>query len=310
MKKVIEHRLMRQSSSLFSTFNPEYNNKYNKDVLTNLNIITKQKQNMIPATHIQSLPNNPIPSGLLALYKPSGTSSAAILNKVKFIFLNGLQIKLGTGRYKMKIGHGGTLDPMAEGVLVVGIGKGTKLLDKYLSCSKEYLAIAKLGSETDTLDSTGIITETADYTHVTNNQLKDSLIPFRGNFMQLPPIYSALKINGKKMCDLARQGIEVIPKPREVTVYSLNLENRNNYNEDLILPKFGLKIECKGGFYVRSLISDIGRGCNTRAHMTNLIRTRQGIFSIKECIYEQDWNFDNLCQGIINCSQMVGIRQD
>jgi tRNA pseudouridine55 synthase len=299
MKKVIDRRL------IFSNFNPSNRNKEVLPNVNNLNNITKQKQNSIPATHIQSLPNNPIPSGLLAIYKPSGISSAAILNSIKFIFLNGLQIKLGTGRYKMKIGHGGTLDPMAEGVLVVGIGKGTKLLDKYLSCSKEYLAIAKLGSETDTLDSTGIITETVDYSHVTNNQLIESLIPFRGNFMQLPPIYSALKVNGKKMCDLARQGIEVIPKLREVTVYSLNLENRNNNNEVLILPKFGLKIECKGGFYVRSLISDIGRGCNTRAHMTNLIRTKQGLFSLDDCLYENDWTFDNLCQHIIKSTSKL-----
>jgi tRNA pseudouridine55 synthase len=254
-----------------------------------------------------------VPSGLLAVFKPRDWTSSDVVSKVKGILSKGMQRRCGNTRFKIKVGHGGTLDPLAEGVLVLGIGEGTKLMGDYLAGSKGYQAVALLGAETDTLDNTGAITETVDSSSITENDLFLAMIPFRGDIMQVPPMYSALKRDGKKLYELARDGITVEREPRPVTVHSLEL--LSEFQEDpvgerirkIALPYFGLDISSGGGFYVRSLISDLARSCGGRAHMTDLLRTKQGPFGIKDCVLEANWNFDDLCKGILATNSKVDL---
>jgi tRNA pseudouridine55 synthase len=206
--------------------------------------------------------------------------------------------KDGTG---VKVGHGGTLDPMAEGVLVLGVGRATKIMGYFLSSSKAYVAEGLLGVKTDTLDALGTIESIMDASGITHEKLEETLGLYRGTFLQVPPLYSALKVGGKRMCDLMREGKEVkIRDPREVTVYSLNM------NKSVALPKFLIEVECSGGFYVRSLISDIGDQCGVGAHTTKLIRTKQGSFGLDECLYRDDWNIQKFCESIMRCTNKFG----
>jgi len=184
--------------------------------------------------------------------------------------------------------------------IVEGIGEGTKLMADFLSGSKGYLASAVLGSETDTLDSTGVIIEKVAYEHISIPIIEAEATKFQGNILQTPPMYSALKRDGQKLYELARQGIEVEREARSVTVYNLKVIDEN-------IPQFGLAVECSGGFYVRSLISDLGKSCGSRAHMTSLKRTKQAMFTLDDCIMQENWNFDNICEGIIRCSAKAGL---
>lgn len=240
-----------------------------------------------------------VPSGLIAVYKPQDWTSSDVVSKVRNILRNGAKKKANkTGKVNIKVGHGGTLDPLAEGVLVLGIGEGTKMLQAYLTGAKSYYAEAKLGTETDTLDSTGNVTSSMDWSHVASNDLDDSLKFFRGNISQVPPMFSALKRDGKKLYDLARKGIEVEREPRQVTIYELN-----RGEEELDLPTFSLDVSCSGGTYIRTLCADIARHLNTRAHMTSLLRTRQGPFTIEDCLYIDHWDYETLCNAIVASSR-------
>ncbi len=147
--------------------------------------------------------------------------------------------------------------------------------------SKSYRAQAVLGTETDTLDSTGKIIETIDSTHITYAALEAALPAFRGNITQIPPMYSALKKNGKRLYELARKGEIVERAARPVTIYSLDMVELESSQEKLNDDGkregiFGLDVNCSGGTYIRTLISDLARACGGRAHMTGLCRTKQG----------------------------------
>eukprot|EP01041_Mallomonas_annulata_P005385 gene5385-10772_t len=238
-----------------------------------------------------------VPSGLVCIYKPKDWSSNDVVVHIRNILQNGARESTGRKGIKIKAGHGGTLDPLAEGVLVMGIGEGTKLMGEYLAGSKGYRTIALLGTEYDTLDCTGTIIETKDCSHVTIESLENALTKFRGDILQIPPMYSALKRDGKKLYDLAREGITVEREARPVTVYSLELAHPKS------LPYFGLNIESSGGFYVRSLISDLARECDGIAHMTALIRTKQGPYEIDDCLKQSDWNFNKIIEKIHICSE-------
>jgi tRNA pseudouridine55 synthase len=240
------------------------------------------------------------PSGLCPVYKPKGWSSNHVVTSVKNI-INREARKIHGSKVAIKVGHGGTLDPMAEGVLVLGIGSGTKLLGDYLAGSKGYHAVALLGQATDTLDATGTVTETVDCSQITVAQLQGSLEKFRGEILQVPPMYSALKRNGQKLYELARQGIEVEREQRKVAVYKLELFPQYE------VPEFGLDIECSGGFYVRSLIADLAKEVNGVAHMTELVRTKQSCFSLDDCLYQKDWNFGEIYRHILTSSMKAQI---
>ena len=265
---------------------------------------------------VLSMRSPTIPSGLASVFKPKGWSSSAVVLKVRWILSQGYKNETNIQKVKIKVGHGGTLDPLAEGVLVLGIGHGTKLMDQYLGGSKKYLAVAKLGTQTDTLDSTGNVTETMDCNHITLNMLKQKLGIFRGEIQQMPPMYSALKKDGKKLYELAREGIEVERKSRLVSVYDLDLVDQhynsqtNKLDIPIHLPHFGLSVCSSGGFYVRSLISDLARECGGCAHMTDLLRVKHGEFGLSDCLYEPDWTYQSICKHVITCSEKVGINSN
>jgi len=177
-----------------------------------------------------------------------------------------------------KTGHCGTLDPNATGVLPVLLGVATKAQDILPNHDKEYVASLKFGIKTDTLDIWGeVLSE--EKSSVTKESLENIIPDFTGDIMQVPPMYSALKQNGKRLYDLARQGIEVKREARPITIYSLNLQD---FNEDEQTAK--IRVSCSKGTYIRSLIDDIGKALDTFAVMTSLIRTNACGFSLSESI--------------------------
>ena len=174
-------------------------------------------------------PTVPLPNGVLVVDKPQNWTSFDVVAKVR----NTLQDHLRghghkfTGRKKLKVGHGGTLDPMATGLLVIGVGKGCRALEGYLRGAKSYAAVAKLGSETDSQDAEGSVIKEAPWSHVTDADLREAALALTGDIQQRPPIFSAIKRDGKRMYDLARQGAvtEEEMEPRQVTVHELRVSS-------------------------------------------------------------------------------------
>ena len=201
--------------------------------------------------------------GFINVNKPSGKTSHDV---VGFLRRN-LKIK--------KIGHTGTLDPMANGVLPIAVGDATRLI-QYLPDDKEYVATVKFGISTDTYDKEGEITSTSDKI-VTLEELTKALENFRGEILQKPPIYSALKKNGKKLYEYAREGKEVEIEARKVTIEKLELQSL----EDNIAK---LKIKCSKGTYIRSIAHDLGEVLGCGAHLIGLTRTIAGDFKIENSI--------------------------
>lgn len=183
------------------------------------------------------------------------------------------------------IGHTGTLDPIAEGVLVCLIGKYTKLTDILINHDKEYIASFKLGILTDTLDITGKILK-EEKINLTKEEIQKTILSFKGKYNQEVPIYSAVKINGKKLYEYARNNEEITLPKREVNIYDIELLNIDN---DIIT----IKTKVSKGTYIRSLIRDIGLKLNTNATMTKLIRTILGKFTIEESYTLEDIQNDN-----------------
>ena len=200
-------------------------------------------------------------SGVLYINKPIGITSFDVVNEVSHLF--GIK----------KVGHTGTLDPLAEGVMLVAIGKATKIVELLTAKDKEYIAGVKLGIKTDTYDITGNVLDTKE---VPNNiNLKEILNNFKKTYLQEVPIYSAVKVDGKKLYEYARNNKSVELPKKEVTIKEIELLNQNN-NE------FTFKTLVTKGCYIRSLIVDIAESINTYATMTSLKRTKQGIISIDE----------------------------
>ena len=207
--------------------------------------------------------------GFLNYYKPSGVSSAYAINKVK---------RLLKGE---KIGHMGTLDPLAEGVLPIAIGKATRLFDYLLDKEKVYLATFTFGYETDTLDRGGEVILSGGKIPTKEEILK--VIPsLTGKVMQTPPKYSAKNVNGKRSYELARSGIEVKLKPKEVEILSIELTG------DLGNGSYTFEITCKGGTYIRSIVKDMATLLNTYGTMTALTRTKSGIFTSQTAYREEE----------------------
>lgn len=208
--------------------------------------------------------------GLLIFDKEKGITSHDLVYKVRK--------KLGI----KKVGHTGTLDPMATGVLVISIGKGTKTSDYILSSDKVYEAKIKLGVLTDSYDITGKILEEEDV-NFTEEEIKDALIKLTGKISQRPPIYSAIKVNGKKLYEYAREGKDVEIKKRDVEIYKIELLDFNGKDEFTILTKVSK------GTYIRSLANDLGRSLGTFGTLTELRRTRSGSFKIEDAIKVSDF---------------------
>lgn len=201
-------------------------------------------------------------NGILVVNKPSGYTSRDVVNIVGKT--------LGT----KKVGHTGTLDPLASGVLVICIGRYTKLVDLLTSLNKEYIAEIKLGIQTDTLDITGNIIERKEY-HVNEVDINRVFASFIGKYRMEVPIYSAVKVNGKKLYEYARKNIDVHLPIKEVEIKNIELLE---FDKDCI--KFKTQVE--KGTYIRSLIRDICKELNTVGTMSSLIRTKQGEFSLHD----------------------------
>tara|TARA_Y100001936_G_scaffold57253_1_gene56195 strand:- start:1045 stop:1941 length:897 start_codon:yes stop_codon:yes gene_type:complete len=180
-----------------------------------------------------------------------------------------------------KIGHGGTLDPLATGVLPICLNSATRFSEYILHGSKSYLASIKLGESTDTYDSHGNITNQKDYSFITKKNIQDTLFDIKNIKSQMPPMYSALKHNGVPLYKLARQGKTVERKIREIKIYKIELVNYS-------LPFLSLRIDCSHGFYVRSFANDLGEKLGSLAHLVNLERTRSGVFDLKNSIKIHD----------------------
>ena len=202
-------------------------------------------------------------NGILCINKPQEYTSFDVIARIR-----------GMSKTK-RVGHSGTLDPMATGVLPVFIGMATKACDLLPDDNKCYEAAFALGTETDTLDCWGTVKRVCD-AHVRTEELTAILPRFTGEIEQIPPMYSALKRDGQKLCDLARQGIDVKVEPRPTQVYAIDVLHEN---ED---GSFILQIRCGRGTYIRTLCNDIGEALGTKAHMGVLLRTQTGMFTLDE----------------------------
>ena len=203
-------------------------------------------------------------NGIINIYKEAGYTSFDVVAKMRGI----LKIK--------KIGHTGTLDPDATGVLPVCVGSGTKLVELFADHDKEYIAELMLGVATDTQDMSGTIVKEAPV-EVTAEQVTDAVMSFVGDCMQIPPMYSAIKVNGKKLYELARAGKEIEREARRVTFHKIEILS-------IELPVVKIRVACSKGTYIRTLCNDIGEKLGCYAAMKNLIRTRVGVFDINEAI--------------------------
>jgi len=172
----------------------------------------------------------------------------------------------------VKAGHAGTLDPMAEGVLIVLLGRATKKAQEFEASAKEYDAEITFGVETDSLDATGRITSEKEV-NITEQQLKEVILRFIGEIDQIPPMFSAIHYKGKRLYELARRGIEVERAPRRITINSIELKSFGD-------GKAGVVVSCSKGTYIRTLCADIGTALGCGAHMSKLTRIKSGEYSI------------------------------
>lgn len=201
--------------------------------------------------------------GIINVLKPPGMTSHDVITKIRHMY----HIK--------KAGHAGTLDPDAAGVLPVFLGNATRLLEYASAERKCYRAEALLGVRTDTGDDSGTPVEEKTAAHLTRAKLEQALAQFRGQIMQVPPMYSALKVQGKKLYEYARQGQEIVREPRPIEIFRLQLVTYDP-------PYFTLDIECSKGTYIRTLLEDIAAAADTCACMTFLLRTGAGRYPLAE----------------------------
>ncbi len=229
-------------------------------------------------------------NGIVIIDKSAGMTSRDVVNKVSEIFNT------------KKVGHTGTLDPLATGVLVVCINKATKLVDRLISNDKEYIAECILGIETDTLDIEGKVLSEKD-TIISKQDIIDTLNKFKGIYNQEVPIYSAVKIKGKKLYEYARENIDIKLPSREITIYDIKLLGEPSYENNKTKFKFACRVS--KGTYIRSLIRDIASTLNTVGIMSNLRRTKQGKFSIEAAFTLDSLNKNN----IIPIKHILDIKQ-
>jgi len=218
---------------------------------------------------------NEMKSGFILIDKPSGMTSHDVVDYLRKI----TKIK--------KIGHSGTLDPIATGLLILGIGReATKKLSKFQKLDKEYVAKIRLGAVSDTFDRAGKIKEIEVKKIPTKNEIEEVLKTFQGEILQSPPPYSAKKIKGAKLYQLARKGILVKAKPKKVKIYKIEILNYD-------WPYLEIKVSCSSGTYVRSLANDIGEKLKCGGYIEELRRTKIGNFSVENAKKLKEINSEN-----------------
>ena len=211
-------------------------------------------------------------SGEILLFnKDKDWTSFDVVNKARNIIRKKLEIK------KIKVGHAGTLDPMATGLLVVCTGKFTKKINELQNDRKEYIATITIGGTTASFDKETEVETEFDISDINKEKIESALKEFEGKQMQVPPIYSALKINGQRAYQIARKGGDVEMKPREIEIYNIELTDYN-------LPEITIKVDCSKGTYIRSLANDLGKKLNNGAYLSGLTRTKSGEFQIENSI--------------------------
>ena len=208
---------------------------------------------------------------ILYLNKPLHWNSFDVVKRIRVRILKRLS------RKKLKVGHAGTLDPLATGVMIICTGKATKLIESFQYQTKEYIATIQLGATTPSYDLETEIDATYPYEHVTREGVENVLKQFIGSIQQIPPAYSACKIDGKRAYDLARKGQEVELKPKELVIDEIELI-------DYELPVIKIRVVCSKGTYIRALARDIGNALESGAHLTGLVRTRVGSIKLEDCI--------------------------
>lgn len=206
--------------------------------------------------------------GVLNVFKPNGPTSHDIVDRVRRAF------------GQKRVGHAGTLDPIATGVLVVCLGKATRIVECLMGTKKQYRAKMVLGQATDTQDCTGTIISECDASHITEDAIEEAAATLVGDILQMPPMMSALKINGKRLYKLAREGKSVEREPRPVTIYSIEMLSFQPGEH----PEAELLITCSSGTYIRTICHDIGEKLRCGAHMSVLERTMVGSFEVGSAV--------------------------
>lgn len=225
-------------------------------------------------------------NGVLNIFKPKGMSSFDAVRVVKKV--------AGTG----KVGHTGTLDPEATGVLPICIGRATKIIDYIMDSEKVYEVTLKLGIRTTTYDLEGEVLEERDPSHLTEEEILNSINSFKGEYSQIPPMYSALKQNGVRLYELARKGIEVERKGRLINIHNLEDVKINN-------PYISMKVTCSKGTYIRSLCYDIGEKLGVFATMTQLNRAKTSVFSQEKSININELTKKNINDYILSMEEAL-----
>lgn len=221
-------------------------------------------------------------NGFLNINKPLGLTSHDVVAKIRN------KAKRLTGNRKLKVGHAGTLDPAATGVLVICLGHASRLSEYAMQSTKQYRATVRLGIVTDSYDSEGEIIREMDASQITQADVENVLPQFTGDIAQIPPMYSAIKQGGKKLYELARQGETVERKARHVTIHKLEILSWD-------APDFALLVTCSSGTYIRSLAYDIGEALGVGAYLAGLERTRSGNFTVQNAL-----NLDEVLQADVD----------
>lgn len=208
--------------------------------------------------------------------KPLRWTSFAVVNKIRYHISRKLGVK------KIKVGHAGTLDPLATGVMIICTGKATKRIEEFQYHTKEYIATLQLGATTPSYDLEKEIDATYPTEHITREMVEEVLQQFKGTIEQIPPAFSACKVDGKRAYDLARKGDEVELKPKTLVIDEIELLECN-------LPEIKIRVVCSKGTYIRALARDIGEALQSGAHLTGLIRTRVGEVRLEDCMQVKDF---------------------
>jgi tRNA pseudouridine55 synthase len=225
-------------------------------------------------------------NGIINVFKNKGMSSFDVVRIIRKI------------SKEKKVGHTGTLDPEATGLLPVCLGKATKIIDYIMTAQKTYYVTFKLGIKTTTYDLEGEIIEEKDASKIENEEVLDAINSFKGEYLQIPPMYSALKKDGVRLYNLARQGIEVEREGRNINIYSIE-------DIDISNPYISMEVTCSKGTYIRSLCYDIGEKLGVGATMTELKRTKTSIFNEDESVNIDDIKEDNIEDFIITIEEAL-----
>jgi tRNA pseudouridine55 synthase len=220
--------------------------------------------------------------GILLIDKPKGWTSFDVVAKIRG------QFKRETGLKKPKVGHTGTLDPLATGLMIIVIGSYCKRAEEFSKLDKSYEVTLILGQTSTTGDAEGVKTKTGDWRPKTED-LKAALAAFKGDIMQTPPIYSAIKVNGQRAYKLARAGKEVKLEPRKVMIYQIS-DIKYSY------PSVTFTVRVSSGTYIRSLVEDIGKKLGTGAYMTDLRRTEVGNFTLQKAVSVEKWTTQDIIE--------------